>query len=203
MTTWYAQGFVTPPTGPNSSANVYGYDDGGYFGPLFGNLGRNPFLVTWTADDCNCYGGPANPPSLGGPRDGPVHDAVLTINGVSLDLNAYNNIGYSEWLDHPPFALLQMQTFPLVSTTPPWLPILPTSEYSLNTTQLYATGQGQGAAYLWDDSHPYQTNLFLTVTHMGPTAVPGPEIGAGPSGLIALATCAALIALRRRRNETR
>src|SRR5437764_13004252 len=79
--TFVVQGYVANPTGPDTGPGVfgtglYGYDNGGYFGPQFANLGGLPFTVTWTGTGlCNCYGGPivsGNPPS-------PITGATLTV----------------------------------------------------------------------------------------------------------------------------
>src|SRR6516165_6286607 len=56
--TLYVQGFINAPTGPDSSPSVYGYDNGGFFGPPFANLGGLPFTVTWTGTDGDCFGSP-------------------------------------------------------------------------------------------------------------------------------------------------
>jgi hypothetical protein len=190
MTTLYVQGTVNAPTGPDSSSGVYGYDNGGFFGPAYANLGGVPFTVTWTGTDCNCYGGPGVPSSLGGPIS-PIPDAVLTINGISVDINAFNNIWEGEWLDHTPYyPFIQIQTTGQSEPFPPWSPILPSSQYSLTTNQLYADGEGGGVFYLQDSNHSFETNAYLTVSHMGPALVPGPVIG---TGLPALALFAVIL----------
>jgi hypothetical protein len=76
----------------------------------------------------------------------------------------------------------------LVEKTPPWNTIDLGSSYSLNTTGIDAAGHGRGVAYLSDINHPFETNMFLNVNHMGPTAVPAPDIGSGwPAAVILLA----------------
>jgi hypothetical protein len=37
--TFVVQGFIQAPTGLDTSPDVYGYDNGGYFGTQFANLG--------------------------------------------------------------------------------------------------------------------------------------------------------------------
>src|SRR5689334_14805013 len=82
--TFVVQGYVANPTGPDSNPSVYGYDNGGFFGPQFANLGGLPFTVTWTGTDCECYF-PIVPPLPSSPVS-PITGATLTINGQALNL---------------------------------------------------------------------------------------------------------------------
>jgi hypothetical protein len=170
---FYAQGVVIAPTGPDITPDVYGYDNGGFFGPQFADLGGDKFLVTW----------------IGIPNVS-VSDAILTINGINLDLNAYNNIRVGTWIDYPPYSqslairtiFLQNPDFSLYG-----------SQYSLATQSNYPGGAGgSGAAMLLDQNHPFPTNMFLTVTHIGTSiAVPAPPIGTGlPGAILALGALA-------------
>jgi hypothetical protein len=192
MTIWYSQGFVTAPLGPDNGPDALGYDNGGFFGPAFANLAGEPFLATWTGVDCNCFVGLGNPPQ------GPVSGAILTINGISLDLNAQHNIGLSAWLDQPQGLLLktlwQQLGFPAG--------VFYGTQYTLATGQLYANGQGTGVAYLLDINHKFPTNLQLTVSHIGPTAVPLPAMDSGLPGLLALTLIGCWLWWRRHERRT-
>jgi hypothetical protein len=151
--------------------------------------------VTWTGTDCNCYGGPGNPPQDGGPSPGPITDAVLTINGISVDLLAYHNVLYSEWLDNDAGnTLIQVTTNYQSEPFPPWSPILPSSQYSLNTTftPFHGILSGTGVFYLQDSNHSFQTSAFLTIG-VGPIGVPGPVTG---TGLPAFALIAVILIYR-------
>lgn len=168
MTTFYAQGWVLGPTGPDVSDGVYGYDNGGFFGPVGGNLAGDFFVVTWTGTDCNCSGQP-----------GPVSDAVLTINGMSLDLGAFNNIWFSEWSSAPSVPFLQIDTLIQREQFPPFADVFPTSQYGL------ATSMSGGAMQLSDSNHVFSTEAYLGVSHIGLTVVPAPVAGASLPGLLA------------------
>jgi hypothetical protein len=197
--TFIVQGTVVAPTGSDSSPSAYGYDNAGLFGPAFANLGGLPFRVVWTGTDCNCYGGPGNSVSPSFGPNGPITDAILTINGVSLDLNEFNNINTSEWLDNVFGPFLQLQTTMQFNPNPPWNEIFPTSQFTLATgVNNPLTGIG-GAAYLdlADGNHPYPSNFFL-MTDIA--AVPAPILGAGLPGLVA--ACGGLLAWWRRRRAT-
>ena len=79
-------GTVVAPTGPDSSPSTYGYDNGGYFGSQFANLGGLPFTVTWTGTDCNCYSGPT---AVAAGYNNPISNitgATITINGITVNL---------------------------------------------------------------------------------------------------------------------
>jgi hypothetical protein len=190
--TFVVQGFIQAPTGPDISTSVYGYDNGGYFGTQFANLGGLPFTVTWTGTACNCYGGPGVPASLGGPIS-PITGATITINGVTVDMLAYGGfaaISEGEWLTSQPNSVIQVQTrSSSTSTTPPWDTTYYGSQNSLTTWDpnsfAWPDHNGKGVFYLLDYQHtPYQTSAFLEVTNWGGVAVPGPIAGAGLPGLI-------------------
>jgi hypothetical protein len=192
--TLYVQGFVNAPTGPDTGASVKGYDNGGFFGPQFANLGGLPFTVTWTGTDCNCYGGPGVPPELGGPIS-PITGATLTINGITVDLMPFQtqNVHEAEWLNNPDGSteIVQLQTASAItSQTPPWDTTYFGSQVSL-TTWAPGTpylgippGSSTGVFYLQDNNHSFETDAYLTVTSMGPSVVPAPIVGAGLPGLI-------------------
>jgi hypothetical protein len=63
--TWYAQGVVAAPAGADNSPATYGYDNGGFFGPQFANLGGDAFTVRWTGRgrDGDCSPPPAQIPA--------------------------------------------------------------------------------------------------------------------------------------------
>jgi hypothetical protein len=186
------QGFVTAPTGPDSSPSVYGYDNGGFFGPQFANLGGAQFLVTWTGTDCNCYSGPS---AVGAGLGGPVSNitgATLTINGVTVDLMPFHtaNVHEAEWLNNANGSteIVQVQTTSSLTVTEPYPPFTTTTTYAPGTPDLgIPPGSSTGVFYLQDDNHSFQTSAYLTVTSMGPSIVPlvpGPIVGAGLPGLI-------------------
>jgi hypothetical protein len=172
ITTITLNGTITGPTGADVSINTFGYDNADFFGTSFANLAGTPWLLTWTGTDCNCNGVPGI-------------DAVLTVNGISVDLGAYNNITQSEWLDRNvytggPGTFIQMETTFL---SPPnfYTAAAPSSQYIL-ATQI--TGNSvTGVVYLGDSAHLYETNFFIN----GQVGVPGPVLGAGLPGLLLLA----------------
>ena len=185
--TFVVQGFIQAPTGPDTSPTVYGYDNGGYFGTQFANLGGLPFTVTWTGTACNCYGGPNVPASIGGPIS-PITGATITINGVTVDMLAYGGfaaISEGEWLNN----VIQVQTrISSTSTTPPFNTTYYGSQNSLTTWDpnsfAWPDHNGKGALLLLDYQHPYQTSAFLEVTNWNGVAVPAPIVGAGLPGLL-------------------
>jgi hypothetical protein len=195
MTTWYAQGTIVGPTMSDSHDGVYGYDNGGFFGPVGASLAGRPFIVQWT-------GTPG-----GIPQGGTVTDALLTVggqsvdggkfiaNGTSLDLGQYHNIGpqgFTEWVTTPFGPFIQLETFYQFEPFPPQQLILPTSHYTLvtNVSQPFSIHEadgfyyGSGAFTLQDTNHQFSTDAFINVFHIGPAAVPVPEIGAGLPGVI-------------------
>jgi hypothetical protein len=175
--TMYVQGFINAPAGADTGPSTFGYDNNGYFGTNFANLGGLPFLVTWTGTDCNCY-------------THAVTGATLTINGVTVDIGAFNNFGNTEWLNNADGSteIIQAQTHYIQETLPPWN-WLPGSQDGLTTWAPYTSGvSATGVFYLQDSDHQYETQAFLTVTHMGAdiVATPGPTVGAGLPGLLAI-----------------
>ena len=205
MTTWYAQGFVNAPEGPDLHDGIYGYDNAGFFGPIGASLAGDPFSVTW-------IGTPGI--SFENGHNGLVIDAVLTVNGISIDLGQYGNVappGYSEWVDNPrgydytlDGTFIQISTYYKFGPFPPGNIILPGSQYSLvtETVEPFSVNGyfGLGSMTLQDSNHPYSTEAYLNVFHLGPTAVPSPVIGSGISGLMA-AACILLIFLHRHRRH--
>ena len=180
---------MNAPTGPDTSASVYGYDNGGFFGPAFANLGGAPFTITWTGTDCNCYGGPI----MGAPNV--ISGATLTINGITIDLAAFNNIWQSEWLDHADGSntFIQMETTFQSLPFPPWSQILPSSQYSLTTefAMFHGIPSGDGVFYLQDSNHSFQTSAFLTMgVGLG---VPAPIVGTGPAAILLAASLLCLV----------
>jgi hypothetical protein len=119
--TFTVQGYVANPTGPDSSPSTNGYDNGGFFGPQFANLGGLPFTVTWTGTDCNCYGGLINVTAS------PLTGATLTINGATVNLLPFgtSNIFEAEWFSN----VLQVETTSSVTTTLPYPPFTTTTTY--------------------------------------------------------------------------
>ena len=184
MTTWYAQGWINGPTAPDRYDGVYGYDNGGFFGTIGASLLDRPFMVQW-------FGTPG----------GTVTDAILTVgaapvtpgtvrvtipNGIVLDLGQYGNVlpeGFSFWSVAGGSPFIQIETAYLRNPLPPWQTYLPGSRYTLTTT-ITPPWWGDGAFTLQDSNHSFSTDAFLTVYHMGPTAVPAPPLGAGLPGLV-------------------
>ncbi len=172
--TFVVSGFVTLPTGPDSTPTTYGYDNGGYFGTQYSNLGGLPFSVTWTGTNCNCYGGPISNATS------PITGATLTINGVTVNMLVYGGVDaiwQAEWLNQ----VIQVQTrMGYTQAFPPFSTIYYGSENSLTTWD-----SGGGVFYLHDINHSY-TRAYLTVTDWGGIpvhGVPGPIIGSGLPGL--------------------
>jgi hypothetical protein len=181
MTTLYVQGFIVAPTQPDAGG-VYGYDNSGFFGPQFSNLGGLPYTVVWTGTPCNCSVGPVIVNGDFTHINGPITGATITINGITVDLFQFNNVTQSEWLTAAPNAGAQVQTEILSEPFPSGAAILPSSEYSLTTWfNGNSTGGADGVFYLHDTQHNFTTNAFLTVDFVGenPMPVPAPVVGEG------------------------
>jgi hypothetical protein len=194
----YAQGFVNAPTGPDSNPGVYGYDNAGFFGPQFANLGGAPFLVTWIGTDCNCYSGPlAVAAGLGEPVSN-ITGATLTVNGVTLDLMPFltANVNEAEWFNNADGTteIVQLETVSSITQQfPPFATTFYGSQYNLTTWAPgtpnlgIPSGSATGVFYLQDNHHSFQTSAYLTVTSMGLAVVPAPIVGTGLPALALIA----------------
>jgi hypothetical protein len=157
-------GVIAPAIIGPSYDSTYGIDFGGFFGPAGGNLAGDPFTVVWTGIDCNCAGTASF---------NPVIDAVLTINGHSYDFgsglpalwgaNDFYDDAHQVFIDHGS---------------------LTTWHAGFGATQGFEPGR-DGSVYLHLGSNTANwTQAYLTIA--APAAVPGPIVGAGLPGLMAV-----------------
>ena len=117
---------------------------------------------------------------------GTITDAILTINGISLDLGQFGNIaplGYSGWAVNTSLeSFLQIETFYKQAPFPPGGFILPTSRYALTTTDFIDPDNPNrsGAFTLNDTNHPYSSEAFLNVYPHGTANRSGLDHGNRP-----------------------